>query len=134
MPDPIRVVACAVVQDGRLLLVRKRGTARFMLPGGKIEAQESDETGLAREIQEELGCALAARPLRYLGRFAAPAANEPGRTVEARVYLGALLGAPRPAAEIEEAIWRGADELAAIALAPLLAERVIPALRAQRLL
>ena len=42
--------------DGRVLLVRKRGTAAFMQPGGKRDAGESDVAALAREIGEELGC------------------------------------------------------------------------------
>ncbi len=45
----IRVVA-ALIDDteGRLLLVRKRGTRRFMQSGGKPEAGESARAALVR--------------------------------------------------------------------------------------
>jgi 8-oxo-dGTP pyrophosphatase MutT (NUDIX family) len=53
----IRVVAALIRDDlGRMLVVRKRGTAAFMQPGGKRDAGEDDLTALGREIGEELGC------------------------------------------------------------------------------
>jgi 8-oxo-dGTP diphosphatase len=50
-------IAAAVIADasGRLLLVRKRGTSAFMLPGGKIEPDEEPVDALVRELREELG-------------------------------------------------------------------------------
>jgi DNA polymerase-3 subunit epsilon len=60
-PDVLRVAA-AIVMDpaGRTLLVRKRGTSKFMQPGGKIEESESAIEALARELQEEIGIDLDA--------------------------------------------------------------------------
>ena len=37
----IVVAAVALVRDGHVLTVRKRGTERFMLVGGKLEPGES---------------------------------------------------------------------------------------------
>ena len=49
------VVSCTLLDEhGRLLLVRKRGTHRFMLPGGKVEQGETSEQAVKREIEEEL--------------------------------------------------------------------------------
>ncbi|HEX7946094.1 MAG TPA: NUDIX domain-containing protein, partial [Phenylobacterium sp.] len=61
-------VVGAVIRDagGRLLTVRKRGTQRFMLPGGKREPGEDDAEALARELREELGVEVTAAAL--LGR------------------------------------------------------------------
>ena len=57
----ISVVAALIRDaDGRVLLVRKRGTAVFMQPGGKRDLGESDIAALARELVEELGCRVAA--------------------------------------------------------------------------
>ncbi len=50
------VVAAAVVEEGRLLVVSKRAAPDvFYLPGGKPEPGESAEETLARELDEELG-------------------------------------------------------------------------------
>ena len=50
----ISVVAALIRDpDGRVLLVRKRGTEAFMQPGGKRDVGESDVAALSREIAEE---------------------------------------------------------------------------------
>lgn len=53
------VVAGAIVADGRLLLAQRTRppelAGRWELPGGKVEAGESDEEALVRELREELG-------------------------------------------------------------------------------
>src|SRR5687768_5993093 len=98
-------VVGAVIRDptGRLLTVRKRRTQRFMLPGGKREPGEDDLTALRRELAEELGVTVVAAAL--LGRFEAPAANEPGATVRSSAYVVEIAGEPTIQAEIEELLW-----------------------------
>ena len=88
-------IVTAVIRDadGRMLLVRKRGTATFMKPGGKRDAGEDDLTTLARELDEELGCRLVHAEL--LGHFSAPAANEAGFTVQSVTYLATVEGRHR---------------------------------------
>ena len=60
-PDPdgsdkhIVVAAVALVRDGHVLTVRKRGTERFMLVGGKLEPGESAREAALRETREEVG-------------------------------------------------------------------------------
>lgn len=44
-----------IVNEGRVLLVRKRGSRTTFLPGGHIEIGERAEAALVREIEEELG-------------------------------------------------------------------------------
>jgi len=102
---PVIRVAAAVVLDagGRMLVVRKRGTAMFMQPGGKIMAGESAAEAVHREIAEELG--VEASSVEALGRHSVDAANEPGHTVEADVFTASLSGQPRAAAEIDEIAW-----------------------------
>lgn len=123
----IVAVVGAVIRDrqGRLLTVRKRGTARFMLPGGKPEPGETDGAALARELDEELGVRLvAAEPL---GRFEAPAANEPGAIVRSSVYLVEIGGEISIRAEIEELRWIDPAS-PGVPLAPLLEREVLPRL------
>jgi 8-oxo-dGTP diphosphatase len=120
-------IAAAVIVDacGRTLLVRKRGTRAFMQAGGKVAAGETPAEALARELREELDCGLVGVP-RPLGRFRAPAANEPGQMVEAELFVAVLEGDLRPAAEIEEMIWHDPADLDAVILAPLTRDHVIP--------
>ena len=53
------VVAAAIERDGRYLVARRTRPAdvagRWEFPGGKVEAGESEEQALIREIREELG-------------------------------------------------------------------------------
>lgn len=128
---PIRVVALSVRDAaGRILTVRKRGTDAFMQPGGKPEPGETPEQTGVREIAEELGAEV--RDLRLLGEWSAPAANEPGRTIEAVVLTARLVRMAGPQAEIEEVCWYdpAAPNLPAERLAPLLRDIVLPALPA----
>src|SRR3954453_5908555 len=106
MSPPIRIVAALIRDaDGSVLLVRKRGTAAFMQPGGKRDAGEDDVTALAREIDEELGCRVVRDSIQPLGEFDAVSANEPGFRVRASLYETAVTGEIAPKAEIDEMIW-----------------------------
>jgi 8-oxo-dGTP diphosphatase len=125
-------VVGAVIRDaaGRLLTVRKRGTTRFMLPGGKREPGEDDATALARELSEELGVTMVAADL--LGRFEAPAANEPGATVRSSAYVVEIAGTIAIAAEISELLWIDPANPPDVPIAPLLVSQILPALAAKR--
>jgi 8-oxo-dGTP diphosphatase len=124
-------IVTAVIRDadGRMLLVRKRGTTTFMKPGGKRDDGEDDLTTLARELEEELGCRLVGAEL--LGRFSAPAANEAGFTVQSATYLASIEGDVAALAEIEELAWIDPAAPGELRLAPLLTEAVLPALLAR---
>jgi 8-oxo-dGTP diphosphatase len=128
----IRIVAgVAVDGSGRVLLVRKRGTERFMLPGGKLAEGEGASEALARELEEELGCTLAGEP-RLLGSFSAPAANEPGHRVDALLFTVELGGVPRACAEIDALDWHDPHSEPAYRLAPLARDHVLPLVRARQ--
>jgi 8-oxo-dGTP diphosphatase len=126
----ISVVAALIRdRDGRVLLVRKRGTSLFMQPGGKRDPGESDVAALAREIDEELGCRVAAHSARALGVFDAEAANEPGFRVRAAVYAVDVEGAVAPKAEIDQVLWVDPRALPDLPLAPLTRDHVLPLAR-----
>lgn len=125
----IRIAAAVIVDDeGRTLLVRKRGTLAFMQAGGKLDREEAPIETLRREIKEELGCGISG-PIRTLGRFQAKAANEADTIVDAELFAIELSGDIRPAAEIEEAAWHDPDDLDTRPLAPLTRNHVLPIVR-----
>lgn len=56
-------VAAAIIRDGNRILATQRGYGDMKdgweFPGGKIEAGESSEEALIREIEEELGARIS---------------------------------------------------------------------------
>jgi 8-oxo-dGTP diphosphatase len=74
----VRIIRCVggIVRDtaGRLLLVRRAndpGRGLWSLPGGRVEAGESDADALSRELLEETG--LSVRAGRLVGSVERPA-------------------------------------------------------------
>ena len=132
MSEPIIAIVAALIRDasGRVLLVRKRGTAAFMQPGGKREPGEDDVAALARELDEELGCRVITGSARRLGEFVAPCGNEPGFSVRAAVYAVEVSGEVAPCAEIEDVAWIDPTAVQTLALAPLTRYHVLPLARA----
>ncbi|WP_199270070.1 NUDIX hydrolase [Stutzerimonas stutzeri] len=120
--------ACLLDGAGRVLVVRKRGTRLFMLPGGKAEQGETPLQTLGRELQEELGLVIGPSQLQSLGHFQSRAANEPDHWVHADVFVGRVAGDVRAQAEIDALDWLDPHAQQQIPLAPLLREQVLPAL------
>lgn len=121
-------IAAAILMapDNRILLVRKAGTSAFMQAGGKIEAGETAFAALQRELNEELGLTIMQDQAHYLGAFSAPAANEPGFTVEAEIFRIALDQPVAKAAEIEEIVWVDPLQTVELPLAPLTENYLLP--------
>ncbi|WLQ04881.1 NUDIX hydrolase [Arthrobacter oryzae] len=133
MRDRIVVSAVCVYDDaGRLLTVRKRGTDKFMHPGGKPEPGETAAQAASRELLEEVGIVVAPEDLRLMGVWLADAANEAATDIEATVFTAPGTWHAHPSAEIAEIRWLDlAGELPAD-LAPLLTDHILPALAAGR--
>jgi len=128
---PDFIVSAVVLRDidGRILVVRKRGTSKYMLPGGKIEAGESPAEAAVRELHEEVGADLEPESLAFLGEWTAPAANEAGLTVHGHIFEHPWIDGLAVRAEIEDLLWLHPDEMVMRDdLAPLLVTRVLPAL------
>ncbi len=127
---------CVFDNAGRLLTVRKRGTAMFMHPGGKPEAGESAVQAAARELAEEVAIVLDPGELQLMGVWIADAANEAATDIEATVFMAPGMWDAHPSAEIAEIRWL---DLAAVErgaelpgdLAPLLTDHILPELARQ---
>ncbi len=128
MPQTKHIVkiGLAITEANRLLLVRKRGGASYILPGGKPEAGEDDSQALAREVDEELGCELDVSSLVFLGAFSDAAADMYDTVVTIRLYEGRLVGSPAPQAEIECLAWFKLDLSEHVTLAPSIQNQIIP--------
>ena len=135
MKDRIVVSAVCVFDDaGRLLTVRKRGTAMFMHPGGKPEPGETAVDAAARELAEEVGIVVRPQELELMGVWIADAANEAATDIEATVFIAPGTWQATPAAEIAEIRWlditrTGPDR--AQDLAPLRTDHILPLLTAR---
>jgi 8-oxo-dGTP diphosphatase len=132
LADGVIVIVAAVILDdeGRLLLVRKRGTTSYMQAGGKPDAGEAPRDALVRELHEELGVRVTPGSLEHLGRFDAAAANERGFVVDAEVYSVRLESAAVASAEIEEVVWLTRAEASRLPIAPLTSDVLAPLLGA----
>jgi 8-oxo-dGTP diphosphatase len=62
----VQVVAAILERDGKILIGQRKAEQshplKWEFPGGKVEAGETPEQALARELEEELGIAGAAGP------------------------------------------------------------------------
>jgi 8-oxo-dGTP diphosphatase len=132
----INKIGALILRGDRILLCRKnRDTSRLILPGGRIEPGESDRECLVREIREELGAVTLGRT-EYVGTYEDQASmDDPNVVKRLRIslYRGELSGEPTPCVEIRELVWFGPDSDRS-ALTPILANRILPDLRARNIL
>lgn len=124
--EPVRVVAGAVIAEGKVLLARRRSTpapspsgqsssgqpssGQWELPGGKVEPGESDRQALQRELLEEL-----AVHTTVVGRIGPVIEVEPGVVL---VCYQAEMAADEPIllSDHDEYRWVGPDALDAFDL------------------
>ncbi len=120
----ILVVGAAIVDDldrpTRLLAARRSAptalAGRWELPGGKVEADETPEQALHRELAEELGVGV-----RLGGEIPGPDAGTWPLTADLRlrVWLATIVrGAPRPLQDHDSLRWLGPGEWLDVAWLP----------------
>jgi len=114
---PLVGVGAVIIQDGRVLLVRRAQAPqkdRWSLPGGLLELGERLEEAVRREVREETG--LEVEVLSLAGVFERIIADAGGRTEYHYVLLDYFCrvsgGALRPASDASAAVWASRAELA----------------------
>lgn len=123
---------CVFDAEGRLLTVRKRGTDKFMHPGGKPEAGETAAEAASRELDEEVGIKVAPDELEFMGTWLAAAANEHHTNIQATVFTAPGTWEAHPSAEIAEIRWLDPAGDLPEDLAPLLTDHILPLLASSR--
>lgn len=109
--DNINKAALVSIRDGKLLVGRSYNKDAFYLPGGKVDAGETVEEALVREIREELASGTAQESVRSYGTFTSQAhGKKAGKNVTMHCFTAILDGEPAPSEEVEELAWVGADE------------------------
>lgn len=98
-----------IVQEGKLLLVRKAGLDWWILPGGKLESGESPEVALKREIGEELQCGVASK--RFIGLYLDDWIERSNEKIAILAFHAELEGEPIISDEIVEMRWFTEEEV-----------------------
>jgi ADP-ribose pyrophosphatase YjhB (NUDIX family) len=123
MSEPrVPCVGAIITGGGRILLIRRGHepeAGRWSLPGGRIEAGETDQQALVREVREETGLEVA--PGRLIGAVDRPAAG--GRVLVIRDYAATVTGGVlRHGDDADDARWFSMPELDGLPLSTGLKE------------
>lgn len=122
--------AGVIIQDHKLLVTREKGKDVFIAPGGKLQAGETSQAAVARELNEELNITVKEDNLKVMDTFYAEAATSPGKLLRMDVYEVTIWeGELVPSAEIEEMAWVTSDNPNKLPLGSIFEHDVIPLLK-----
>jgi 8-oxo-dGTP diphosphatase len=107
----MRVVAAVIRSDGQTLACRRAAhknlAGKWEFPGGKVEAGETDEAALAREIKEELGANVVVEEL-----VETTFSNANGLNIVMASYRCRLIDErPTQSSDHDLLLWLAVDEL-----------------------
>ena len=129
----IKKSAMAIVKDNKLLVVRKKGSKDYLMPGGKPEGKESAIEALARELKEEIDCGFDDSSLTFLGHFEDFTSDGKSK-VSIELFTGDLLGIPKPSSEIEELKWISVHDTLNPFVTPIIKKQIMPFLIERKML
>ncbi len=131
----INKAMAVIIEDRKVLVSRSAGKDFFIGPGGKLEAGETPEQALVRELHEELQITVREGDLEKLDTFEAPAAGDESRIVAAHVFIvHTWEGDISPANEIAEIRWIGSTAPSDMVLGSIFEHEVLPILKKRNLI
>ena len=87
----IQLSGCAIIKEGKLLLIWKKKHNHYEFPGGKVEEGETLEQTAVRETKEEIGCDVEL--IKYLGY---EDFHIDGKDFRSHVYLAKIKKGQKP--------------------------------------
>lgn len=130
----IHKVAGIIIQDRKLLVTRSQGKDIFVAPGGKLEANETPERALVRELKEELSIDVDIHTIEKLNTYFATPAGHLDKKLQMDVFFVLKwVGEITPQSEIAELQWV-TSALQEIELGSIFQYEVIPELKQRNLI
>jgi ADP-ribose pyrophosphatase YjhB (NUDIX family) len=115
---PIPAVGAVIVEQGRLLLIRRGAPPSeglWAVPGGKVHHGETLHGAVVREVQEETGLAIDVGEVAWIG----DTAGEPDRHfVLIDFYASVVGGSLRAGDDAAEAAWVPLTDVRSLAMPP----------------
>jgi 8-oxo-dGTP diphosphatase len=123
-----------IIRDRKFLVTRSVGKDIFIAPGGKLEADETPEQALSREMMEEVQVTIDTSTLEKLGTFRAVAAGKEDLILEMDVFIiHDFEGDIIPSSEVEEIMWVN-TETRGVQLGSIFEHEVMPLLKQRDLI
>lgn len=118
----VSVAAVVTNGEGQVLVIKRRDSGAWQLPGGVLELEERIEDGLRREVWEETG--VRVEPVRLTGVYKNMKLGVVALVFRARP----VEGTPRSTEEAADVAWWTAEEVAA-GMSEAFAVRILDGLR-----
>ena len=119
-----------LIRDRKLLVEKSYGKEFFIAPGGSIEAGETPEHALTRELKEEFGILVNEIDLEEFGSFKDKAAGQEEKIVFMETFIvKKWQGEPSPNSEVEKILWITSNVPKDIKVGSIFEHQVIPRMK-----
>lgn len=121
-----------LIKDRRILVIREAGNDFFIVPGGKIEANENAKQALIRELKEEVGVETKEGELERFGTFKQRPINAEYTEIQVEVFkVNSWDGNPKPSEYgIKELRWIDSSTMTNEKLGNVSGKELVPRLKA----
>ena len=124
-----------LIQDRKFLVEKSKNKEFYIAPGGSIEAGETPQQALVRELKEEFQISVNENDLEEFGTFFAQAAGQESKSLQMDVFfVKKWNGTPTPDNEVEKILWISSDLPKDIKVGSIFEHEVLPKLREMNLI